>query len=221
MPVTTSAPRTPAGSGASRGRRPARAIVAAAAAATLLAACGGGTGAGGQPTAQVTATAAASPGATASSSPGRSAGRRPPIVAVTTAGALVLLSRRSGAIARTLVRSGVLGDEISVAGDRTAVYFAHSDGRCASQIESVPVGGGSPVVITSGSLPAVSPDGSKLAFAREPLRATGCPPGQADETSQYKLVVRTLSTGAETTYPMQPAAQSTGLPAPISHLSWA
>ena len=35
------------------------------------------------------------------------------------------------------------------------------------------------------------------------------------------MVTRTLSSGVERVYPMLPAGQSSGLPAPISHLSWA
>jgi hypothetical protein len=201
---------------------PIRAILVVAGAVTLLAACGGGSsGAGAQPPATVTATVAASPSAAASSPASSSAGTPPAMVAVTTAGALVVLSPATGAVSRTLVPSGVLGDEISVAPDGTTAYFAHGTGGCASEIESVPVSGGSPVMITSGSLPSVSPDGTKLAFAREPLPTTGCVPNEANLTAQYKLVVRTLSSGAETTYHMLPAGQSSGLPAPISHLSWA
>jgi WD40-like Beta Propeller Repeat len=71
-----------------------------------------------------------------------------------------------------------------------------------------------------GSLPALSPDGSKLAFASEPAQAAGCLPSSPNLTPHYKLVVRTLGTGAETTYPMVPPGQDASLPAPISHLSW-
>ena len=42
-----------------------------------------------------------------------------------------------------------------------------------------------------------------------------------DLSAQYSLVTRTLSSGVERVYPMLPAGQSSGLPAPISHLSWA
>jgi hypothetical protein len=77
------------------------------------------------------------------------------------------------------------------------------------------------VVVTAGTLPAVSPDGTKLAFAREPSLAVACVPSQPDLTPLFRMVVRTLSSGAETTFPMVPSGQSSGLPAPISHLSWA
>jgi WD40-like Beta Propeller Repeat len=205
---------------ASAPARRSRAILAMAGAMTLLAACGGGSrGGGAQPAVTVTATAAASASASASASAGSPAAA-PAMVAVTTAGALEVLNPASGAVSRTLVPGGVLGDEISVTPDGGTVYFTHRHG-CTGQIESVPVSGGAPVLITSGSLPDVSPDGTKLAFAREPAMTTGCLPDEANLTAQYKLVVRTLATGAETSFHMVPASQSSGLPAPISHLSWA
>jgi hypothetical protein len=201
----------------SRAIRPA---LAAAGAVILLAACGGSSGASAQPTATASASATASPSPVTTRTTSPSASRPPAMVAVTTAGALVTLNPASGKISRTLVGSGVLGDEISVARGSALVYFARGHG-CTDQIEAVPLRGGPPVLITSGSLPAISPDGTKLAYAREPAAAAGCVPGPGDLTSQYKLVVRTLSTGAQTTYPMLAAGQSSGLPAPISHLSWA
>lgn len=197
------------------------AVLAMGVAVTLLASCGGGSsGARPQVTATVTATAAASSSGATGHRASPSAGVRPAIVAATTAGALVVLNPATGAISRTLVRSGVLGDEISVAPGGTTVYFAREHG-CTSEIETMPVSGGTPIVVTSGGLPDVSPDGTKLAFTRQPSQATGCVPSGSDLTAQYKLVVRTLSTGAETTYQMLPAGQSSGLPAPISHVSWA
>jgi DNA-binding beta-propeller fold protein YncE len=145
----------------------------------------------------------------------------PAVVAVTKAGALVLLDSATGSVARTLVPDGVLGDEISVSPDGTTVYFAQAHG-CSTDVESVPVTGGSPTVITSGSLPAVSPDGTKLAIFREPPVRMGCAqPGPNLMMSKYKVVVRTLSSGSQVTYPMLAAGKSSGLPFPVSHLSWA
>jgi hypothetical protein len=188
----------------------------------LLAACGGGSSGGGA-TAQGSGSAspaAASPGtSTAAASPSPAAAGPPAVVAVTKGGALVILDSANGSIAKTLVPSGVLGDEISVSADRTTVYFAAAHG-CTTEVESVPVTGGSPTLLGKGSLPAVSPDGAKLAMAREPSLTTGCIPHTGDLTSQYKLVVRTLSGGSQVTYPMLAPGQSSGLPYPISHLSW-
>jgi hypothetical protein len=194
-------------------------ILAAAGALALLAACSGGSSpaqSGGQATATGTASASASPTAT---TPASSGPTPPGIIAVTTGGALVRLHPRSGTVARTLVPGGVVGDEISVASNGT-VYFAVQHG-CTDTIESVAATGGTPASITTGDMPAVSPDGSKLAYASQPSLALGCVPSNPDLTPLYKLVVRTLVSGAQVTYPMVAKGQDTGLPAPISHLSWA
>jgi WD40-like Beta Propeller Repeat len=194
-------------------------VVALPVAVVLLAACGGGsTGASAPTTPAATPVGTASPHAAASASPTATA---PGIVAVTTGGALVLLNRATGAVTRTLVTSRVIGDEISVSPGGSTVYFAVHQGGCLDEIESVPVAGGSPTAITQGQLPAVSPDGTKLAFASEPSMTTDCVPNESNLTAQYKLVVRTLSTGSQTAFPMDPTSEASGLPAPISHLSWA
>jgi hypothetical protein len=185
----------------------------------LLAACGSGSAASPQGSRPASSTAT-SPGAAATASPSQAAAGPPAVVAVTKGGALVILDSASGSVAKTLVPSGVVGDEISVSPDGTTVYFAAHHG-CSTDVESVPVTGGSPTLIGTGSLPAISPDGAKLAMTRQPSLATGCIPNESDLTAQYKLVVRTLSSGSRTVYPMLPAGQSSGLPYPISHLSWA
>jgi hypothetical protein len=193
-------------------------IAALPAAVMLLAACSGGSAGADSPGTPATTAAAASPSA---SPPAAHHASAPGIVAVSTGGALVLLNQSTGAVARTLVPSGVTGDEISVAPDGSTVYFVTHHGGCQDEIESVPASGGSPVKITAGQYPAVSPDGTKLAFAAEPSLTVGCVPSGSNLTAQYKLVVRTLSTGSQAVFPMNPASQASGLPAPISHLSWA
>jgi hypothetical protein len=191
--------------------------LAGVAVATLLVACGSGSGAG----QQAAASGSASPSGNARAHQVRQTTARPPaMVGVTTRGALVLLSSATGAPARTLVPGGVTGDEISVSPDGRTVYFSSRHG-CAEDVESVPVTGGKPTLISTGSLPAISPDGASLAFARQPAPAPHCMPAPGDLSAQYNLVIRTLSTGVEHLYPMLPAGQSSGLPAPISHLSWA
>jgi|CZKW01.1.fsa_nt_gi hypothetical protein len=192
------------------------AALAAGTVSVLVAACGSSGATARQASPGVTVTVTKS--AAASAAAATRAAATPRLVAVTTKGALVLLSPATGAVTRTLVPSGVVGDEISVGSG--AVYFARRNG-CTDDIESLPLTGGTPVVITAGTLPALSPDGSKLAFASEPSLTGGCIPSNSDLTPLFKLVVRTLSTGAETAYPMVPAGQDNGLPAPISHLSWA
>jgi hypothetical protein len=198
--------------------------LAGVAALALLAACGGGSSTG--QAAATPAASSASAGTTAPSSAAASASGQPSagfasapqLVAVTTAGALVVLSPKAGSVVRTLVPSGVVGDEVSVSSNGT-VYFAARNG-CADEVESVAATGGTPVRISAGSLPAVTPDGTKLAFASQPSLTQGCVPSNPDLTLLYKLVIRSLGTGTQTTYPMVAPGQDSGLPAPISHLSW-
>ncbi len=187
--------------------------VAVLAVAGLLAACSG-SGPGGPPPAKT-----AAHGATASPTAAASAATPPAIVAVTTRGALVTMDPASGTILHTLVQAGVLGDELSVSATGM-VYFAVKHG-CSSSIEAIPAGGGSAAVIAAGSLPAISPDGTKLAYAVQPSLTQGCVPSTPSLTPLYHLDIRTLSSGKTTSLPMVPAGQDTGLPAPISHLSWA
>jgi hypothetical protein len=142
----------------------------------------------------------------------------PPIVAVTKGGALVRLNPATGATEQTLVPAGVLGDDISVSASGT-LYFAVKSG-CTAKIESMPADGGTPTVIVDGSVPAVSPDGTTLAYASQPDRQRGCMAVSSDPVSLYHLEIRTLAGGATSTLPAVPAGQDSGLPSPISHLSW-
>jgi WD40-like Beta Propeller Repeat len=195
-----------------------RALAGPAALAALLTvtACGGG---GNTSAAQTTAPATARASGTAKAHPVSQTTARPPAMAgVTTRGALVVLSSVTGAPVKTLVPNGVLGDEISVSPDHQLIYFSRRHG-CIDDVYSVPVSGGKPILISTGSLPAVSPDGSALAFARQPTLTPHCVSGN-DMSSQFSLVIHTLSTGVEHVYPMLPSGQTSSLPAPISHVSW-
>jgi len=140
------------------------------------------------------------------------------MVAVTKHGALVTLNPATGTVDSTLVASRVVGGEVSVSSSGM-VYFAVKNG-CSSKIEAVPVGGGTPAVITTGSLPAVSPDGTKLAYADQPSLTVGCVPSSSNLVPLYHLDIRTLSSGSTVSLPMVSAGQGSGLPAPISHVSW-
>jgi WD40-like Beta Propeller Repeat len=192
-------------------------VLAVPATLTLVAACGGG----GTPSAsQTTPTSPGAPATTGAHQVRQTTARPPAMAGVTARGALVLLSSATGAPVRTLVPHGVVGDEISVSADGQIIYFSKRHG-CVDDVESVAASGGTPTLITTGSLPAISPDGSTLAFARQPTLTRHCTTGSGDLSSQYSLVTRTLSSGVERVYPMLPAGQSSGLPAPISHLSWA
>jgi hypothetical protein len=166
-----------------------------------------------------------SPAPTSSSGQGGTSatGARPGIVAVTTSGALVVLDPTSGTVTRTLVSSGVVDggllgeDEIAVSPGGGTIYFT---GRadCSDEIESVPAAGGTPTVITTGQLPAISPSGTDLAFTRQD--EGDCNDSQ-NWAQNYSVVVRTLSTGSQVEYPMAPDDSGQVLPYYIEHLSWA
>jgi hypothetical protein len=144
------------------------------------------------------------------------ASARPAIVAVTTAGEVVLLNPKTGEATATLTGpQDVVGDEIAVSG--SAVYVAvRPANSCADEIESVPLAGGTPSVVATGVLPAISPDGTELAYVQEELDA----PAQLGCTgSAIEVVVRDLSTRTQTAYPAPPGQGA--LVAQVSHLSWA
>jgi hypothetical protein len=205
-------------------RRVAVAVAALVAAlgAPLLAGCSSG---GSTSTVIVTSTPTSAPGSSSpAAGPSASASgtaARPAIVAVTTAGALVVLDPSTESTVRTLVPGGVLGDQVSVSPDGATVYFAQGSAACDRQIESVSIDGGTPTPIAPGILPAISPDGSRLAFAQEPVLTPACSPTGSALTKSFKLVIRSLQSGIDRVLPMPPAAQRSGLPVPISHLSWA
>ncbi|HEY6792008.1 MAG TPA: hypothetical protein VI365_32310 [Trebonia sp.] len=209
-----------------RRARLAAVIVVAVALAPAMTACSALTGSSSSTTAPATAPAGASGAATtpaASATPGTSS-TEPTIVVATTSGAIERLNPATGAVGQTLVPAGtgVLGDELSVS-DSGTVYYAVGSGACDSTIYSIPDGGGggTPTPIASGTLPTISPDGTKLAYAVEPRAAQDCSgwdtstPGTA-----FKVDIRTISSGTTVSIPELPATQQ-GLPAPITHLSWA
>jgi hypothetical protein len=144
-------------------------------------------------------------------------------VAVTTAGAVEVLDPGSGKMIRTLA-TGATGDEIALTPDGDTVYYQALTG-CFGEIMRVPVSGGAPSPVVAGSLPAISPDGKLLAYAVEPIIAAASPPPACPDPSniatEFSVVVRGLSTGAHTSYPLPPAVVAGGLPEPIDHLSWA
>jgi hypothetical protein len=194
------------------------AVTVAVLSASACTALGGSSSSSSAPTAPG-GSGASSGGGAPTPAPAQS-GAEPGIVAVTKAGALVQLDPATGAVRNTLVSSGVTGDEISVSANGT-VYFATGAG-CSGTIKSIPVSGGTPTEIGPGWNPAVSPDGTKLAYADQPGPDQTCAgwntstPGTA-----FRLQVMALGGGAASkTIPQLPAAQQ-ALPGPISHLSWA
>lgn len=144
---------------------------------------------------------------------------QPQIVAVTTGGAVQLVNSATGTGTALTPNQDAIGDEVSVSPDGKTVYFAIRKG-CADDIESVPIGGGTPSTVAVGVLPAVSPDGKELAFVRESYSGGPtetdytCIP--VEQTKKSEVVVRNLATGSEQDYPPSPDAPAW----PISHVSW-
>jgi hypothetical protein len=143
------------------------------------------------------------------------------LVAITTGGALQALDPATGRPLRTLA-TGATGDEIGLSPDGLTVFYETPAG-CAHQINRVPTAGGTHSVIAPGGLPTVSPDGTLLAYARQPDFSAATTVCQATDTSAaaFSVVVRDLTTGGETSFPLPPDVVSNGLPLPIAHLSWA
>jgi hypothetical protein len=202
---------------------PALALIAAA----LAAGCGSNSP---SPTPVVTVTVpassgggsgSASGGGAGASSPAQSSGAEPGIVGVTTAGALVRIDSSNGSITQTLVPNGVAGDEVSVSPDGSTVYFTEEAG-CHAEVESVSSSGSNLTAIAPGQFPAVSPDGTKLAFTSEPVMNDACvpDPSKPGVAAEFKLIIRTLSGGAEQSLGLPAQVRHGGLLPPISHLSW-
>ncbi len=199
---------------AARYRSVAVALAGGAAIVAALSACGN-SNPNPSPTITVTATASSS----ASSSASAVAATPPAMVAVTQGGALVTLNPATGVVSSTLVSAHVIGDEVSVSRSGV-VYFAVKHG-CKDEVEAIPVGGGAVTTVAQGSDPAVSPDGTKLAYADQPTLAAGCVPHVSDLVPLYHLAIRTLSSGATVSLAMVTKSQDAGLPYAIDHLSWA
>jgi hypothetical protein len=119
----------------------------------------------------------------------------------------VRLNPATGAVVQTLVPngSGVNGDEISVS-NSGMVYYAVGSGACDSTIYAIPDGGGgTPNPVVSGILPAISPDGTKLAYAVEPGLAQDCNgAGASYPGTAFHVDIRTLSRGTTVSIPELP-----------------
>jgi hypothetical protein len=114
-------------------------------------------------------------------------------------GSVDLASPATGTVLRTLVgpspvdSSGRrLHDPFAVTASESDAYIAY--GRPRSTIESVPLAGGALTYVTDGMDPAVSPDGSMLAYFR--LFRTSDTTGR---TVTGAVVVRNLASGSEKT----------------------
>lgn len=127
----------------------------------------------------------------------------------------------NGSVTQTLVPSGVTGDEISVSPDGQTVYFTEVAG-CHSEVESVNSSGQDLTAIAPGQLPAISPDGTKLAYTTEPVQTDKCflDPTKPSVSALYKIVVKTLNSGAVQDIGLPQEVIHSELLPPISHLSW-
>ena len=143
------------------------------------------------------------------------------IVAAKYDGAIQLLSAR-GTVLRTLVGpdAGIAkwGEPVSmtVSEAEETVYIGYevlSPTRYSARIERVSLDGGSPVFVAYGAKPAVSPDGTRLAYIQESSgsckASAPCPPSDLN----LPLIVRDLRTGSEH---MLQSPVSVG----VSALSW-
>jgi len=138
--------------------RAAVAAHAAAAAALLLAACSG-------PAAPRSAAHAQPTTSTAGTS-----GRifKEMVLGVATTGQLFLINPGTGTRSTDVFmdRAGATGEEVSVTADNSTIYYEQPYG-CTDRIYSMPsVGGNGPARVTDGRLPAVSPDGKRVAFVQ-------------------------------------------------------
>jgi hypothetical protein len=121
----------------------------------------------------------------------------------------VVLDPLTGIARKILVRGDVLPGTVSVSPDGRTVYFAAGHG-CTGMIESVPTAGGRVSVIAPGVRPAVSPDGTRLAFVRTPCRPSAT-------VASPEVVVRDLAGGGETVLPAASRPSSAGM---VAELSW-
>lgn len=136
------------------------------------------------------------------------------LVTIRADGSVDLLSPDTGAVLRTLVgpspvdSSGRhLADPVAVTASKSEAYIAY--GRLQSTVESVPLAGGPLTYVTDGMVPAVSPDGTMLAFFRL------LPTSDATSTTVTgAVVIRDLATGSERT-----VDPTTGLTV-VEGLSW-
>lgn len=142
------------------------------------------------------------------------------IVAAKIDGAVQLVSP-DGTVLRTLLPPGTgiarWGEPVSLSVSETedAVYVGYeilSATRYAGRIERVSLEGGRPVFVAGGVSPAVSPDGTELAYVRETAgtcqASRVCPPSDLHPP----VIVRDLTTGSEHRLPISGAG--------VSGLSW-
>lgn len=172
-----------------------------------------------------TVTGTATPTAGSGSGAGKASGatNRPKVLVgvkkgkgVRDSGSLVVLDPTTGSVMRTLDPALVVGDAVQLSPDRTSVYYEKAIG-CRDQIWTVSLAGGTPKKLVEGSLPALSPDGTKLAYSTRIL-GDSCIKDSGTYTASFGLAVRSLVSGNTRSLPLHPEQKV--VPPPIGHLSW-
>jgi len=126
----------------------------------------------------------------------------------------------SGAVRHVWLTLGVAASGVLVSACMSSSTPASTQTPSSAPTATTGSAGGTPTVIAAGSVPAISPNGNMLAYADEPDQQDGCMASSSDPVSLYHMEIRNLSTGTTTALPQLSAAQASGLPTPISHLSW-
>jgi hypothetical protein len=135
------------------------------------------------------------------------------LLTVESGGAVVLLDPQTGAVLSTVVGPSPVDsdgrhlgqpEDVTTAGD--VAYVAYE--TPTPVIERIPFAGGTPTYVADGSFPAVSPDGTQLAFS---VFRTGSDTGGSTD---WGVAVRDLATGAQRT-----VNETTAITV-INRLSW-
>jgi hypothetical protein len=127
----------------------------------------------------------------------------PPIAALTTGGALVLLDPETGAVTSTVYEGLTTSDpsktSLTVSPDGLFAYASRvvsTEVGTAWEILRVSLASGSADLVAEGIMPAISPDGATLAYAgRDPSFQVD--PNFPEDDVGLALVLRDLATGAE------------------------
>ena len=118
---------------------------------------------------------------------------------------VVAVSNATGEVAGTIyaVPVGYYPERMAVSPDQRTVFIAQEDTdlRCDRTIVSVAIGASEVTVIAEGSWPALSADGTKLAYLADAWERSGRPrpvAAQGPFCGYEAFVIRDLQTGSET-----------------------